>query len=121
MSSLSALFEGWKNSISFGKLSDDMKMVANLRLDKCGQCQFKTERYAQAVVEKTIDKVFSSETIRGEFKGFSCGICGCLLQKKALAFGDECPAELDKHGIPQQWGIATFDRKTRTVIDTGIK
>lgn len=128
---VSHIFQGWRASLNMDNLNPQLVEAANLRLDKCAVCSHKKERYVQKIIEIIVHGLLNKEIEQGAFKGFSCGLCGCLLQKKATVPNEWCPAGVDKknirsevneatHGMKQQWTVMTFD-KNNIMTDNGIR
>ncbi len=128
---LNNMWQGWRNALNKENLNPQLVEAANLRLDKCAVCPHKKERYFQSIIETVVNGLLNKKVTRGEFRGFSCGLCGCLLEKKAYSPAEWCPAGVDKnnvrsevnegtHGMKQQWGPMVFD-KNNIMTDNGIR
>lgn len=83
MGQLKEILDGWGNRIkdSFGILDEEIKTMAEIRLEQCHSCSMRSGNMCDPT--KQIKHIVTEQMVRG---------CGCNISAKTLSPDSECPA-----------------------------
>jgi len=83
MGQLKEILDGWGNRIkdSFGLLNEEIKIMAEIRLEQCNSCSMRTNNVCDP--NKKLKHIVTEQLVNG---------CGCNIAAKTLSPDSECPA-----------------------------
>jgi hypothetical protein len=83
MGQLKEILDGWGNRIkdSFGILDEEIKQMAQIRLEQCNTCSMRSGNTCDP--NKQLKHIITEQVVNG---------CGCNIAAKTLSPDSECPA-----------------------------
>lgn len=83
MSKLKEILDGWGNVVKdrFGVLDEEIKVMAQIRLEQCDSCSMRSGNICDP--KKELKHIVTEQLVNG---------CGCNISAKTLSPNSECPA-----------------------------
>jgi len=83
MGQLKEILDGWGNVVKdkFGILNEEIKVMAEIRLEQCNSCSMRTNNVCDP--NKQLKHIVTEQMVNG---------CGCNIAAKTLSPDSECPA-----------------------------